>query len=147
MSESKAVNMNKYKFCFCFRIIFKDRLLEPPQDVKDLFEQYSQNDTMTLEDHLRFLVEEQGEKDAKLEDARTIFNSLRHFNIFQRKGLHLEAFFRYLIGDLNFVLSTSPKVYDFNYHFLVFLKKLFNPLCLLIAINMYVAFESRSPRT
>eukprot|EP00257_Ricinus_communis_P026890 XP_025014304.1 phosphoinositide phospholipase C 2-like isoform X2 [Ricinus communis] len=112
MSDSKGLNKNKYIFCFCFRRIFKDRLLEPPQDVKDLFEQYSQNGIMSPVDLLKFLVEKQGEEDAKAGDAQAIFNSLKHLNIFQRKGLDLEAFFRYLIGDLNVALSPTPKLHD-----------------------------------
>ncbi|XP_037494498.1 phosphoinositide phospholipase C 2 isoform X1 [Jatropha curcas] len=103
------------RVCFCFRRILKLRLLEPPSDVKILFNKYSQNGNMALEDLLRFLIEVQGEDNATKEDAQAIFNSLKHLNIFQRRGLHLEAFFRYLMSDINGALSPSRGVHhDMN---------------------------------
>ncbi|OAY57726.1 phosphoinositide phospholipase C 2 [Manihot esculenta] len=101
-----------FRVCFCFRRIFKLRVLEPPRDVKNLFDQYSQNGTMSLDDLLRFLIEFQGEENATKNDAQAIFNSLKHLNIFQRRGLQLEAFFRYLMSDLNAALSPSTGVHQ-----------------------------------
>ncbi|KAF2291649.1 hypothetical protein GH714_027822 [Hevea brasiliensis] len=100
-----------FRVCFCFRRIFKLRVLEPPEEVKFLFNQYSQNGTMTLDDLHRFLIEIQGEEQATRNDAQAFFNSLKHLNIIQRKGLHLEAFFRYLMSDLNAALSPSSGVH------------------------------------
>ena len=65
---------------------------------------------MTVDDLLRFLIEHQGEKNATKEDAQAIFDSLKHLNIFQRRELHLEAFFRYLLGDHNLAHPPSQKV-------------------------------------
>lgn len=93
-----------FKVCFCFRRIFKLKVAEPPQEIYTLFDTYSQNGSMSIDDLYRFLVEFQGEKggDATKKHAQDIFdNSLRHLNIFHRKGLHIEAFFRYLLGNLN----------------------------------------------
>lgn len=86
-------------------------MLEPPEEVKILFDQYSQNGTMSLDNLRGFLVEFQGEYNATRDDAQAIFNSLKHLNIFSRRGLHLEAFFRYLLGDLNGPLSPSRVVH------------------------------------
>ncbi|KAH7542246.1 hypothetical protein FEM48_Zijuj02G0053000 [Ziziphus jujuba var. spinosa] len=94
MSDDQA-----FKVCFCFRRIFRLRKSEPPEDVKELFAKYSDNGTMTIEHFYNFLNEFQGEKDVTKEEAQNRMNSLKH--IFQRKGLHLDAFFRYLLGDQN----------------------------------------------
>lgn len=100
-----------FKVCFCFRRIFRLRKAEPPEDVKQLFGVYSENGTMTV-DHLQeFLIKFQGEKDVTKEEAQNRMNTLKHLNIFQRKGLHLDAFFRYLLGDHN--PPHIPKVISF----------------------------------
>ncbi|KAK3407861.1 hypothetical protein EUGRSUZ_J00208 [Eucalyptus grandis] len=102
-----------YRVCFCFRRRFKLHVAEPPGEVKRLFVQYSENGTMTV-DHLhRFLVEVQKEERATREDAQAIVDSLRelkHLNILHRKGLSIEAFFRYLFGDMNPPLSPDHGV-------------------------------------
>ncbi|KAL9371539.1 hypothetical protein Peur_036679 [Populus x canadensis] len=111
-----------FRVCiFCIRT-FMHRVLEPPDDVKKLFQDYSQNGTMSKDDLLKFLSKVQGQNNAKEEDAEAIFNSLKHLNIFPRKGLHLEAFYRYLLGDLNTPLSpcvhqdmTAPLAHYFMY--------------------------------
>ena len=107
------MSRQSFKVCFCFRRIFKLRVLEPPEDVKILFDQYSQNGTMSLDNLRGFLVEFQGEYNATRDDAQAIFNSLKHLNIFSRRGLHLEAFLRYLIGDLNGPLSAGVILFSF----------------------------------
>ncbi|KAE9463585.1 hypothetical protein C3L33_04496, partial [Rhododendron williamsianum] len=96
-----------FRICFCFRRMFLQKAAEPPQDVKRLFETYSENGIMSVDHLVWFLSEFQGEENAKKEDAQAIFNSLRHLNIFQRKGLNLEAFFKHLISDNNPPLSPS----------------------------------------
>lgn len=73
-----------------------------------MFDQYSENGTMNIDQLQMFLEEIQGEEsDIK---AQAIFNNLRHLNIFQRRGLRLEDFFRYLLGDLNLAFSPSQGV-------------------------------------
>ncbi|KAI8574019.1 hypothetical protein RHMOL_Rhmol01G0321300 [Rhododendron molle] len=112
-----------FKICFCFRRMFLQKAAEPPQDVKRLFEAYSENGIMSVDRLVWFLSEFQGEENAKKEDAQAIFNSLKHLNIFQRKGLNLEAFFKHLISDNNPPLSplgvhhdmTAPLAHYFLY--------------------------------
>ncbi|KAB5540926.1 hypothetical protein DKX38_013900 [Salix brachista] len=111
-----------FRVCiFCIRT-FIHRVLEPPDDVKKLFQDYSQNGTMSMDGLLKFLSKVQGQNNAKEDDAEVIFNSLKHLNIFPRKGLNLEAFYRYLLGDLNTPLSprvhqdmTAPLAHYFMY--------------------------------
>ncbi|KAK9189521.1 hypothetical protein WN943_018119 [Citrus x changshan-huyou] len=103
-----------YRVCFCFRRRFHVAASEAPDAVKSMFDQYSENGTMTV-DHLhRFLIEVQKEDKASKEDAQAIIDSLRelkHPNIFHRRGLNLEAFFKYLFGDINPPLSPTPGVH------------------------------------
>ncbi|XP_062172248.1 phosphoinositide phospholipase C 2-like isoform X2 [Alnus glutinosa] len=103
-----------YKVCFCFRRIFKLRVVEPPEDIKNVFERYSENGTMSIDQLHEFLIQVQGDRNASKDHAQAIFNSLKHLNIFQRKGLHLEAFFRYLLGDLNLPLHPHGVHQDMN---------------------------------
>ncbi|KAE8688703.1 Phosphoinositide phospholipase C 2 [Hibiscus syriacus] len=81
--------------------IFKTTVVEPPRDVANAFHLFAPNGTMTIHGLLEFLIQHQGEKNGTKEDAQAIFDSLKHLNIFHRRGLHLEAFFRYLLGDHN----------------------------------------------
>lgn len=63
-------------------------------------------------DHLhRFLIEVQGEVEATRDDAESIIDGLsdvRHLIRLHKKGLHFEAFFKYLFSDKNMPLS--PKL-------------------------------------
>ncbi|KAL0359178.1 UNVERIFIED_CONTAM: Phosphoinositide phospholipase C 2 [Sesamum angustifolium] len=88
---------------------------EPPADVKAIFNDYSENGTMSV-DHLRqFMVEVQGEEKATIEDAQEVLDSLQHLNIFHKRGLNLEAFFKYLFGDTNPPLNPKLGVHhDMN---------------------------------
>ncbi|CAK9137005.1 unnamed protein product [Ilex paraguariensis] len=109
------MSKQNFRVCFCFRRRFKLRAVEPPDDVRRLFESYSDNGTMSANYLRSFLMEFQEEDNATDERVQEIFNSLKHLNIFQRKGLHLEAFFRYLIGDHNLAISPSLGVHhDMN---------------------------------
>ncbi|KAG4198474.1 hypothetical protein ERO13_A05G088100v2 [Gossypium hirsutum] len=103
-----------FKVCLCWRRVFKTRVVEPPLDIKNAFYSFSPSGMMTVDDLLRFLIEHQGQKNATKEDAQAIFDSLKHLNIFQRRGLHLEAFFRYLLGDLNLAHPPSKVHHDMN---------------------------------
>lgn len=103
-----------YRVCFCFRRKFKLAVAEAPAEIKDLFHLYSDNGIMTV-DHLhRFMSVVQGDDKATKEDAESVMettlNEHKHLKIFHRKGLNLEAFFRYLFADINSPLPTSPKV-------------------------------------
>ncbi|KAL5710255.1 phosphoinositide phospholipase C [Ranunculus cassubicifolius] len=100
-----------YKVCFCFRRRFKLTQSEAPTEIKTLFESYSENGIMNVDHLQRFLIEIQGDDKATKEDAQAIIDTSKHLNIFQRKGLHLDAFFRYLIGDTNPPLSTTLGVH------------------------------------
>lgn len=78
--------------------------------IKSLFDQYSENGIMTVDHLQRFLIEVQQEANATKEDAQAIIDSVldvKHLNVFRRKGLNLEAFFKYLCSDLNPPLSPS----------------------------------------
>lgn len=90
-----------YKFWCCPRRMFKLKMAVPPEDIVNLFNEYSDNGVMNIEGLHRFLVEFQGENKATLDHAQAIFNSLTHHHVFHRRGLHLDAFFRYLFGELN----------------------------------------------
>lgn len=94
-----------YSVCFCFRRRFKLAVAEAPEEIKSLFNQYSDNHgIMSVENLQRFLVEIQKQDNATVDDAQAVLNSLHELkilNIFHRKGLHLEAFFKYLFGDIN----------------------------------------------
>ncbi|KAK7372094.1 hypothetical protein VNO80_05463 [Phaseolus coccineus] len=91
-----------FKVCFCFRRMFRLKVAEPPDEIKTVFENYSHNGVMSMDDMCNFLVEFQGEEEEGISTrAQTIFDSLKHHNIFQRRGFHVDAFFRYLLSDLN----------------------------------------------
>ncbi|KAM7499373.1 hypothetical protein LguiA_023787 [Lonicera macranthoides] len=104
-----------YRVCFCFQRRFKLAATEAPLEIKNFFDQYSENGVMSVEHLHRFLVEVQKEDKATVDDAQGILNSLnelKHLNIFHRRGLTLEAFFKYLFGDINPPLCPSPGVQD-----------------------------------
>ncbi|KAM7531989.1 hypothetical protein LguiB_035399 [Lonicera macranthoides] len=105
-----------YRVCFCFRRKFKVAVAEAPAEIKDLFYLYSDNGIMTA-DHLhKFISVVQGDDKVNKEDAESIMettlNEHKHLKIFHRKGLNLEAFFRYLFADINSPLPTIPKVHQ-----------------------------------
>lgn len=69
-----------------------------------MFDRYSENGVMSVNDLLRFLVEVQKEEEATLEMAQGVMDNLHELkilNVFHRKGLNLEAFFKYLFADIN----------------------------------------------
>lgn len=83
-----------------------------------MFNEYSENGVMGLEQLRRFLVEVQREENATPEDAQAIMDGLKelkHVNIFHRRGLNLDGFFKYLIGDVNPPLNPKLGVHhDMN---------------------------------
>ncbi|KAK6935726.1 C2 domain [Dillenia turbinata] len=97
-----------YRVCFCFRLKFSIGAAEPPAEIRELFDSYSENSgTMSVDQFHNFLIDYQGEHTATKEYAQNIINSLKHLNIFHRRGLNLESFFRYLFSDDNLALSPS----------------------------------------
>ncbi|KAL4610158.1 hypothetical protein ACB092_08G031700 [Castanea dentata] len=90
----------RFKVCFCFNRFYRFRETEPPESIRILFQQYSENDIMTI-DHLhRFLIEVQGEQNASKDSAQAIFNSShKHLKFLPRKGFNLDIFIRYLLSD------------------------------------------------
>lgn len=63
--------------------------------------------------HLQsFLVEEQKEDKATVQDAQAMIDSLRHLNVFHKSGINVEGFFKYLFGDLNPPLSLKLGVHQ-----------------------------------
>eukprot|EP00261_Vitis_vinifera_P035770 XP_019077013.1 PREDICTED: phosphoinositide phospholipase C 2 isoform X2 [Vitis vinifera] len=114
-----SMSKQTYRVCFCFRRGFKLKVAEAPSEIKALFNDYSEQGVMSLEQLQKFLIEVQGEDEASMEDVQGIMDSLhefKHLPIFQlRKGLNLEAFFRYLCHDLNPPLSPHNTVHhDMN---------------------------------
>jgi phosphatidylinositol phospholipase C delta len=90
-----------YRVCFCFRRRFRLAAAEAPEEIKNLFDQYSENGIVTVDHLRRFLIEVQKEDKATTEDAQAILDGLSHLGIFHRKGLNLEGFFKYLFSDSN----------------------------------------------
>ncbi|KAK4480704.1 hypothetical protein RD792_013786 [Penstemon davidsonii] len=107
-----------YRVCFCFRRRFRLAAAEAPSDIKSIFNEYAENGVMGLDQLRKFLVEVQGEENATVEDAQAIMdglNEFKHLNIFHRRGLNLEAFFKYLFGDVNPPLNPKCGVHhDMN---------------------------------
>lgn len=81
---------------------------EAPQEIKTLFGKYSENGVMSAVHLQRFLVQEQKEEKATVEDAQAMIDSIRHLVVFHKSGINLEGFFKYLFGDLN--PPISPKL-------------------------------------
>lgn len=66
---------------------------------------------MSVEHLQRFLIEEQKETSATLQDAQTIMDSLRHLNVFRHHHLTVEGFFKFLFGDNNPPISPDLGVH------------------------------------
>ncbi|KAK3022799.1 hypothetical protein RJ639_046901 [Escallonia herrerae] len=102
-----------YRVCFCFRRRFRLAATEAPAEIRALFDSYSDNGVMAADHLRRFLVEVQKEDNATLEDAQAIMDSVfQHLNIFHRRGLNIEAFFKYLLGDFNPLLTPRGVHHD-----------------------------------
>ncbi|QCE00895.1 phosphoinositide phospholipase C 2-like [Vigna unguiculata] len=118
---SHRTSKQHFKVCFCFRRMFRLKVVVPPDEINTVFEEYSHDGIMTMDDMCDFLVEFQGENEGVTTHAQTIFDSLKHLNIFQRRGFHIDAFFRYLLSDLNGPLAevyhdmTAPLAHYFLY--------------------------------
>ncbi|KAK1285688.1 Phosphoinositide phospholipase C 2 [Acorus calamus] len=111
--------MSTYSVCFCYRRKFRLGAAEPPSEVRELFERYSENGAMGAEQLQRFLVEVQGEEGSTREDAQAVIDSVlrehKHLvTLFPKRGgglLGIDAFFRYLSGEANPPLLPSLGVH------------------------------------
>ncbi|GAB4827595.1 1-phosphatidylinositol phosphodiesterase [Ancistrocladus abbreviatus] len=87
-----------YRICFCCQRRFKLAVSEAPIEIKILFDNYSENGVMTAQHLHSFMIQEQKEVKATVQDAQAIIDSLkdlRHLNVLRSKGgLNLEAFFQ-----------------------------------------------------
>ncbi|KAL7147868.1 hypothetical protein ABFS83_06G138000 [Erythranthe nasuta] len=112
------MSKQSYRVCFCFRRRFRMAAAEAPADIKAIFDEYSENGVMSVDQMRRFLVEVQKEENATLEDAQAVMDSLhelKHLNVFHKRGLNLEGFFKYLFGDVNPPLNPKLGVHhDMN---------------------------------
>jgi len=99
-----------YSVCLCWRRRFKLALSEAPQEIKTLFNNYSENDLMTATNLKRFLIEVQNQEQATEEEAQAIIDSFKHFHR-RGAGLNLETFFKFLFSDSNLPLSPSKGVH------------------------------------
>ncbi|KAK1284431.1 Phosphoinositide phospholipase C 2 [Acorus calamus] len=106
--------MSTYRVCFFYKRRFRQATAEAPEEVRELFETYSENGAMGAEQLQRFLVEVQGEEGVTREEAQAIIDSIlrdsRYLIWLPKKGegsLGLDSFFRYLFGESNPPLSPS----------------------------------------
>ena len=99
-----------FKVCFCCARSFKVKSSEPPQEIKTLFDNYSQNGRISEDEMLRFVIQVQGETHADSNYVKDMFNMLKHHGVFHPGGLHLEEFYRYLLSDFNSPLPLSGEV-------------------------------------
>ncbi|KAI3953469.1 hypothetical protein MKW92_008734 [Papaver armeniacum] len=128
MSEEKE-SKYAYKFLRFFKRTYKIKEAEPPSNVKEAFLKYSEgNNLMTSDQLLNFLINFQGESDAKIEDADKIISHIlqtRHrIAKFTRSNtLNLDDFHHYLFDQhLNFPINyqvchdmTAPLSHYFIY--------------------------------
>ncbi|WZZ31542.1 hypothetical protein YC2023_014943 [Brassica napus] len=101
-----------FKVCFCCVRSFKVKTSEPPQEIKTLFEDYSGDGRMSVDEMLTFVIQVQGEKHADSNYVKDIFHRLKHHGVFHPRGIHLEGFYRYLLSDFNSPLPPSGQVWQ-----------------------------------
>ncbi|KAI3833706.1 hypothetical protein MKX03_004041 [Papaver bracteatum] len=116
MASKEKETGSSYKMFKIFKRNFKVIEAEPPLDVKDAFSKYSEGkNLMTSDQLLNFLINFQGESDAKIEDADKIISNIlqsrHHIAKFTRNNtLTLDDFHHYLFDQhLNFPIN--PQVY------------------------------------
>ncbi|KAK7387459.1 hypothetical protein VNO78_28280 [Psophocarpus tetragonolobus] len=89
-----------YNVCFCFRRRFRVAAWEVPADIRRVFKRYSdESGVMSGALLQRFLVEEQKEVNATLDDALSIIDRLR-LPLFHPRALNLLSFFNFLFSHL-----------------------------------------------
>lgn len=99
------MSKENYGVCWCFRRKFKFGTAEPPEEIKELFEVYSENGMMTVENLQKFMMEVQGEDEMSFEQVEAVMEEAayrhHHHHLHHRKTLTLESFFRFLISEIN----------------------------------------------
>jgi phosphatidylinositol phospholipase C delta len=99
--------MGSYKFCLIFTRKFRMTESGPVEDVRDLFEKYTEGDAhMSPEQLQKLMTEEGGEGETSLEEAERIVDEVlrrkHHIAKFTRRNLTLDDFNYYLFStDLN----------------------------------------------
>ncbi|KAK6145489.1 hypothetical protein DH2020_022309 [Rehmannia glutinosa] len=82
-----------YRVCFCFRRRFRMAAAEAPADIKAIFDEYSENGVMSVDQMRRFLVEVQREENTTLEDAQAVHHDmnapLSHYFIYTGHNSYL----------------------------------------------------------
>lgn len=110
------MSYQSYRVCCFFERRFKFREAEAPADIKSLFDNYSENGVMEVENLQRFLKEVQGEENVSQEEAKStmesIIKDLKHLHFFHRQHLTLESFFRFLFSDANSLFSSDKVHHD-----------------------------------
>ncbi|XP_015579164.1 phosphoinositide phospholipase C 2 [Ricinus communis] len=76
---------------------------EAPEEIKVLFDEYSDDGIMTVDHFHRFLIEIQKQQNATVEEAKNIFKEIH--------GFSLHGFFKYLFGDFNSPLDLNRGVH------------------------------------
>ncbi|KNA12043.1 hypothetical protein SOVF_129550 [Spinacia oleracea] len=113
--------MENYMICGCFARKFEKAELQPPSDIKQLFDKYAEcGPHMTAEHLQKFIVEVQGDPNATVAEAERIIEDIKsrrkhpHMPLFSttaRKTSNLDEFFSYLFSiDLN--PPINPKVHQ-----------------------------------
>lgn len=98
---------------------------EPPEEIKNLFHDYSQDDRMSADEMLRFVIQVQGETHADINYVKDIFHRLKHHGVFHPRGIHLEGFYRYLLSDFNSPLPVTSEVRFLEYNISLLLRESF----------------------
>ncbi|KAL1308557.1 hypothetical protein HN51_050534 [Arachis hypogaea] len=94
--------MGSYRVCVCFQRRFKVAEAEPPSDVKELFQKYSDGGAhMTPDNFRRFLAEVQGDDVSLIEHQNVVEQVLHkrhHITKFARHNLTLDDFHYFLFS-------------------------------------------------
>uniref|UniRef100_A0A1J3FAL5 Phosphoinositide phospholipase C n=1 Tax=Noccaea caerulescens TaxID=107243 RepID=A0A1J3FAL5_NOCCA len=101
-----------YKVCFCFSRRFRHTVSVAPDEIKTVFDNYSERGLMTVDLLHRFLIDVQKQDQATREEAQAIVNASS--SLLHRKGLSLDAFFRYLFGVNNSPLASHEVNQDMD---------------------------------
>lgn len=98
-----------YKVCFCFRRRYRHTASVAPPEIKTIFDDYSDKGLMTVDHLLRFLTDVQKQEQATREEAQAIVNASS--SLLHRNGLHLDAFFKYLLSVNNSPLAFHEVIF------------------------------------
>lgn len=114
--------MYTYSICCCIRLRYRPASNDPSEGLKKVFKDYAGEDgLMGLDQLQKFMKEVQGEENA-VEVAQAVLDKSRDFRLIKRKGLSLDAFFRYLSSNENspllprVSLEISPLFSTMNLH-------------------------------